>query len=129
MLLLASHAHASDFSREELIQRESKFRTMKTTGLILAVTGAAQVLAGAILIATSEEKRVATSPSSESVSNPQQFLGLVIGGSGLPPAIVGTVLASIGHGRSIMYRDLLDALSLRLDLNPERPGGRLTYTF
>jgi hypothetical protein len=124
----AAAAPSGEYDREYLEAKISKFKSMRTTGFVLAGVGAGALLGGIILASNGEWETEQTATGTQ--TNAQD--GAAVGGlllivAGVPATVAGIILGSIGNSKVQKYQAILQNVSV--DLRPGHTGARLSCNF
>jgi hypothetical protein len=118
----------SESDREYLEARLGKFKSMRTTGFVLAGIGVASLVGGIALASNGEYETVETPTGTQTQAQDGAAAGgLLLIIAGIPVTVAGIVLGSIGSSKVQKYKALLEGVSL--DLRPGHTGARLSYKF
>lgn len=129
--LLFSFANADDeYTVEEIKGKITSYTKMKITGFTLLGIGGAALVTGIILAANADwVTRSTPTGVQKTTDDPQGGVGIIMLAAGIPMAIVGTVLGTIGASKTHEYKQRLELSGVGIYLTPEKQYIGLTFTF
>jgi hypothetical protein len=110
------------------LQKVEKFRKMKSAGIGMLVVGSILTVAG-FSKATKAEWTTNPTTGQSTTNDPDGALGVLMATGGIMIAGGGVPLAIIGSKKQRQYERKLEAVTINLNLSPQRQGLVLTYKF
>lgn len=117
--------------RSELYSRKiTTYSKMRKVGLGLGLAGGVLTVAGVSLVSSADWETTSYGGStSTTTTDSEGVAGLLMLVVGVPLAVTGIVLGSIGSAKVKSYSKKLNGLSFNIDYTPHRKGVILTYRF
>ena len=122
-LSFSTSAFSGEYSQEYLKQKLGKFKTMRTTGIVLTSVGIPMAVVGIPMYFSEANK------DADDVKLGKFLGGAVLMVVGELSVIGGVVLWAFGHSRVKRYRGLLEQKEYGLNLGVGGKGVQLQYRF
>ena len=124
LLLLTTNAFSGEYSREYLEQQLGKFKTMRTTGIILTTAGIPMAAVGIPMYFSEYGKQY-----SDDINTGKFLGGAVLMVAGELMIIGGVVLWAFGHSRVKRYKKMISRQDFGLNFEVTKKGLSLQYRF
>lgn len=117
--------------REALYERKvASYTKMKRVGTSLGLAGGVLTVSGIALVSSANwETHTYNGNTSTTTTDSEGITGLLMLVVGVPLAVTGIVLGTIGARKTKSYQERLNKLSFNLDCSPNKTGVAFTYRF
>ncbi len=102
---------------------------MKNAGTALGITGGLLTVTGIVLVSGADWQKQSYGAANYTTTDSKGVVGILSIVVGVPMAVTGTVLGSIGSRKMKQYQQKLDGLSFNLLYTPRQREVVLTYRF
>jgi hypothetical protein len=136
-ITLLSVLLANSYSQDLLLQKQlyerkiASYSKLKTSGAVMGVCGGALTVIGVYLVsnATWETHVDYYGNTQTTTSDPGAAMGIVSIAAGIPIAVTGIVLGSIGNKKVKYYRKKLDHISVDYKIRSNQQQFTIAYRF